>query len=107
MAELLKCDLQSVRSHLLREDFQRFWEYQSPGWARRFLWEWCTRTMRSRVEPMKKVARKLRSHEDPIANWFRARGMVSAGAGERLNNKVKLTTRRSDGFRTFNAVEAA
>jgi transposase len=107
LGELLKYNLQSVRSHLLREDFQRFWDYQSPGWARRFLREWCTRTMRSRIEPMKKVARKLRSHEDLILNWFRARGMVSAGAVEGLNNKVKLTTRRSYGFRTFNAVQIA
>jgi transposase len=107
LAELLKYNLQSVRSYLLREDFQRFWEYQSPGWARRFLREWCTRTMRSRIEPMKKVARKLRSHEDLILNWFRARGMVSAGAVEGLNNKVKLTTRRSYGFRTFDAVKVA
>ncbi len=107
LAELLKYNLQSVRSYLLREDFQRFWEYQSPGWAKRFLREWCTRTMRSRIEPMKKVAQKLRSHEALILNWFRARGMISAGAVEGLNNKVKLTTRRSYGFRTFDAVEAA
>jgi len=107
LAELLKYNLQSVRSYLLREDFQRFWEYQSPGWAKRFLREWCTRTMRSRIEPMKKVAQKPRSHEALILNWFRARGMVSAGAVEGLNNKVKLTTKRSYGFRTFDAVKAA
>ena len=105
LVELLKYNLQSVRSHLLREDFQRFWEYRSPGWAKRFLREWCTRTMRSRIEPMKKVAQRLRSHEDLILNWFRARGTISAGVVEGLNNKVKLTTRRSYGFRTFNAVQ--
>jgi transposase len=107
LVELLRYNLQSVRSYLLREDFQRFWEYQSPAWAKRFLHEWCTRTMRSRIEPMKKVATRLRSHEDLILNWFRARGTVSAGAVEGLNNKVKLTTRRAYGFRTFSAVEVA
>src|SRR3974377_1760017 len=103
LVELLKYNLQSVRSHLLREDFQRFWEYRSPGWAKRFLREWCTRTMRSRIHPMKKGAQRVRSHEDLILNWFRARGTISAGVVEGLNNKVKLTTRRSYGFRTFNA----
>jgi transposase len=107
LVELLKYNLQSVRSYLLREDFQRFWEYRSPGWARRFLREWCTRTMRSRIEPMKKVARKLKSHEVLILNWFRARGTISAGTVEGLNNKVKLTTRRSYGFRTLKAVQVA
>src|SRR5512135_3045143 len=76
LAELVKYNLRSVRSNLLREDFQRFWTYQYPGWARRFLREWCTRTMRSKIEPMKKVARMLRGHEELILNWFKARGTV-------------------------------
>jgi transposase len=107
LAELVKYNLRSVRSYLLREDFQRFWTYQYPGWARRFLHEWCTRTMRSKIEPMKKVARMLRGHETLILNWFKARGTISAGVAERLNNKVKLTTRKAYGFRTFDAVKTA
>ena len=62
--------------------------------------EWCTRTMRSKIEPMKKVARMLRGHEELILNWFTARGTMSAGVAEGLNNKVKLTTRKAYGFRT-------
>ena len=107
LSELLKYNLRSVRSHLLREDFQRFWTYQYPGWAKRFLHEWCTRTMRSKIEPMKKVARRLRSHEGLILNWFKARGTISAGVTEGLNNKLKLTTRKAYGFRTFDAVKTA
>ena len=38
-------------------------------WARRMSWQ---ETARSRIEPMKKVARMLRAHEDLILNWFRA-----------------------------------
>ena len=56
--------------------------------------------MRSRLEPMKKIARRIRTHRPLILNWFRARGQVSAGAVEGLNNKVKLVTRKSYGFRT-------
>ncbi len=37
LSELLKYNLQSVRAHLLREDFQRFWEYVGPVWAGKFL----------------------------------------------------------------------
>jgi transposase len=107
LAELLQYNLQSVRSYLLREDFQQFWEYSTPGWATRFLQQWCTRTMRSKIEPMKKVARSLREHHDLILNWFRAKGTISAGTVEGLNNKAKLTTRKSYGFRTFAAAEIA
>ncbi len=107
LTELLQYNLQSVRSHLLREDFQRFWEYRSPGWAMKFLEEWCARTMRSKIEPMKKVAQSLREHRDLIVNWFRAKGTISAGSVEGLNNKAKLTTRKAYGFRTYEAIEIA
>jgi len=51
-------------------------------------------TLRSQIEPMKKIARSLREHRDLILNWFRARGTVSAGSVEGLNNKAKLTTEK-------------
>ena len=63
--------------------------------------------MRSRLEPMKKIARSIRNHRPLILNWFRARGQVSAGAVEGLNNKVKLVTRKSYGFRTAKVAKLA
>jgi transposase len=107
LSDLLQYNLQSVRSHLMREDFQRFWEYRYPACAAKFLDEWCTRTMRSKIEPMKKVARTLRRHRDLILNWFRADGTISAGIVEGLNNKVKLAMRKAYGFRSEKAIEMA
>jgi transposase len=105
--ELLQYNLKSIRSHLMKEDFQRLWEYHSPYWAGRFLDEWCTRAMRSKIEPMKKVARSLREKRELILNWFRAGGTISAGIVEGFNNKLKLITRKSYGFRTQQAYETA
>src|ERR1017187_1058468 len=107
LSELLRYNLRTVRAYLLREDFQRFWGYTSPAWAGKFLDEWTGRVMRSRLEPLKKVARTLRNHRPLILNWFRARGEVSTGAVEGLNNKVKLVTRKSYGFRTANVAKLA
>jgi transposase len=107
LSELLQYNLQSVRSRLMREDFQQFWEYFYPACAAKFLDQWCTRTMRSKIEPMKKVAKTLRRHRDLILNWFRAEGAISAGIVEGLNNKAKLTMRKAYGFRTVKAVEIA
>jgi len=107
LSELLRYNLQSVRSRLMREDFQQFWEYFYPACAAKFLDEWCTRTMRSKIEPMKKIAKTLRRHRDLILNWFRAEGAVSAGIAEGLNNKAKLTMRKAYGFRTEKAIEIA
>ena len=105
LSDLLRCNLKAVRSYLLKEDFQFFWEYISPHWAGEFLDRWCARAMRSRIGPMKKVARMLRSHRELLLNWFRAKKAISSGVMEGLNNKLKLTTRRSYGFRTFRAAE--
>ena len=54
---------------------------------------------------MKKVARMLQAHRKLLLNWFRARKAISSGVMEGLNNKLKLTTRKSYGFRTFRAAE--
>ena len=107
LRDLLRYNLKAVRSYLLKEDFQFFWEYVSPYWAGVFLDRWCQRAMRSRIAPMKKVARMLRSHRELLLNWFRARGTISSGVIEGFNNKLKLTTRKSYGFRTFHVAEIA
>jgi transposase len=58
LSDILKYNLRTVRAYLLREDFQQLWEYRSIWWAGRFLNEWTSRVMRSRLEPMKKIARR-------------------------------------------------
>ena len=105
--ELLKYNLQTMRAYLHREDFQRFWEYRSPAWAARFLKEWLGRVMRSRIEPLKKVARTLREHEALILNWFRAKGTMSSGVVEGLNYNVKLAMRKAYGFRSQELIKVA
>jgi transposase len=107
LKQLLYWNLKTVRSYLLKEDLQFFWEFSAEDKAKQFLQGWCTRVLRSRIEPMKKVARTLRSHRDLILNWFRAEGRISSGVVEGFNNKAKLTTRKAYGFRTFDAVEIA
>ena len=104
---LLQSKLATGRAWMLKETFQDFWRYRSLKWAGAFLEVWTTRALRSRLEPMKKVARMLRSHEDLLMNWFKAKGEISAGPVEGLNNKIRVVTRRSYGFRTYDAMEIA
>ena len=107
LAELLQYNLKSIRAYLLKEEFQLFWTYKSPYWAGWFLDRWCTKTMRSKIEPMKRVARMLRNHQALLLNWFRAKGQLSSGVVEGFNAKAKLTSRKSFGFRTFHGAEIA
>ena len=57
--------------------------------------------MRSRIEPMKKIARSLRQHRELIIK------LLSSGVVDGLNNKAKVTMRKSYGFRTFRCLELA
>lgn len=107
LSELLQYNLRSIRSYLLKEEFQFFWAYQSPYWAGQFMDKWCTKTMRSKIKPMKKVAKMLRRHRMLLLNWFKAKGQMSSGVVEGFNTKAKLTIRKAYGFRTFRAAEMA
>jgi transposase len=107
LRDLLRYNLKTVRAYLLKEAFQQLWDYNSPAWAGKFLDEWCRQVMRSRIEPMKKIARSLRQHRELILNYFRAQKLLSSGVVEGLNNKAKVTMRKSYGFRTFRCLELA
>lgn len=104
---LVKSKLATARAWTLKETFNHFWKYKCVHWAGGFLDVWTTMAMRSRLEPMKKVARMLRSHEALLLNWFRAKGELSSAAVEGQNNKIRVVTRRSYGFRTYHVMELA
>lgn len=107
LRELLAYNLKSVRAYLLREDFQQFWEYRSAAWAMKFLKEWIRRAMLSKIEPIKKVARSLRKHEDLIINWFITKRQFSCGIVEAINANAKVTIRNARGFRRFETMKYA
>jgi transposase len=101
LSELLTFNLKTVKAHLLREDFQQFWECRYVSQAANFLDDWIRRTKRTSIEPMKKVAKTLQTHRSLILNWFYARDEALAlGAVEGFNTRAKLTTRKAFGFRS-------
>lgn len=97
----------SVRAYLWKEKLQLFWQYNSPYWARRYLWRWCKGAMRSRLVPIKKFVGTIRVHEDLIMNWFKAKKQFSSGAVEGMNRKVNLITRKAFGYRKYDVLKIA
>jgi len=81
--------------------------YTSAGWASRFLRQWTFVAMRSKIDPIKRVARMIRKHKPLILNWFKAKGEISNGAVEGMNGRGRVITKRAYGFRTFRALEVA
>ena len=63
--------------------------------------------MRSRIVPMKKVVKTLRRHQPLIMNWFKAKGQLSSGPVEGLNNKAKVAIRISYGFKEYDVLKMA
>lgn len=107
LRDLLRINLRIARAYLLKEDFDHFWQYGSPVLAGNFLDRWCQRALTSRIEPMQRMARTLTSHRDLLLNYFRAKKEYSSGVVEGLNNKVRVVTRRSYGFRVLKTLEIA
>ena len=107
LKDIMKYNLKSIRAYFLKEQFQQLWRYVSPLWAGKFIDRWSTQVMRSKIEPMKVQAKSIRKHKDLILNYFRAKKAFSSGVVEGLNNKIKLTMRKSYGFREYKSIEMA
>ena len=63
--------------------------------------------MRSRLEPLKAVAKTFRAHRTLILNYFIAQKVFSSGVVEGLNNKAKVGMRRAYGNRSDDVLEIA
>ena len=97
--------LKTARAWALKDAFAHFWTYNHPRYAKVFLDTWITRALRSRLPPLRKFAKTLRAHEPLILNWFIFKKAFSSAAVEGLNNKVRVVTRRSYGFKSFHVLE--
>ena len=73
LRDVLRYSLKTVRAYLLAESLNGLWRYTHAEHARWYLLRWCTRALRSRIEPMKRFARSLRKHAPLVVNYFVAR----------------------------------
>ena len=112
LAERVRCNLHTVRAHLLKEDFQVLWEDVSPYWAGRFR----PSSPRKRgpvVYPHDAFAARPdeegRAHGglppgvDP--ELVPRPGALSNGIVEGFDGKARVTTRKAFGHRTCEALE--
>lgn len=97
--------LRTARAWALKEHAMCLWSYKTRGWARRAWQAWLSWAVRSRLEPIKKVARMIRSHLDGILNAI-VLGTTNATA-ESVNAKVQRVKRMACGFRNRDRFRAA
>jgi transposase len=97
LRELLAANRALATVYILKDDLKHLWEYRYPGAAYRFWREWYDRALRSRLEPLKEFARKLRAYLPGIlahCHWPLHTSLL-----EGINNKIKVLKRMAYGFR--------
>jgi transposase len=107
LKELINLNLNIVKAYILKEQFHKFWEYNSPTWAGKFLDNWCELANEAELEPMTKITKMLQRHKGLILNYFRTKKEFNSGIVEGLNRKVNLTIRKAFGYRSFEVMETA
>ena len=97
--ELLQENLRTARAWTHKENFRGFWEQLSRWAAEGYFKRWYAAAIRSRLDPVKKVARTLKAHLEGLLNYFLF--PVTNAVAEGLNSKIQLLKAQARGFRSF------
>jgi transposase len=96
---LFKANKRLNKAYLLKESFGQLWDYQKPGWARRFFEQWRSALRWQRLEPFERFAQMVAAHWDGIEAYCHEENKVPLGFVEGINNKIRTIQRRAYGFR--------
>jgi len=89
----------TARAWLYREHLRDIIDRKQINVVSAMLNQWCTNVLRSRVEPMKEVARMIRKHFDGIVAWTQTR--QTNGYIEALNGLFQAAKRKARGYTRF------
>lgn len=96
---LNQLNLKTCRAWRIKENFTQFWTYSYKGAAKRFFTAWSNNAMRSQLEPVKKVVKMLRRHEEGLLNYSQHK--ISNACAEGFNSAIQLIKANARGFRNF------
>lgn len=112
LSERRQADLDALTANLSTSRTARAWRYREDlreilgrkqiNVVRGMLWQWCTNVMRSKVEPMKAVARMIRNHFEGIVAWARTR--MTNGFLEAFNGLFQAAKRKARGYRNLTTI---
>lgn len=87
------------RAIALREYFQDLWNYTDSDLARQHFESWFSWARRSRLEPFKDLALRLREHLEGILAYYD--NWTTSAMIEALNGKLQLARKRACGYRSI------
>ena len=94
--ELKKSNARIHRAWVLKDEFERFWEYRSRRVAESFFRGWITAALRSRLEPMRTFARTLQDHAYCILPFIGTR--LTNAVAEGINRVIRIVKNRASGY---------
>lgn len=92
----------TARAWLYREQLRDILDRKQVNVVRSMLLQWCVNVMRSKVEPMKEVAKLIRNHLEGIVSWTRTR--QTNGFLEALNGLFQAAKRKARGYGTLKTI---
>ena len=96
---LYNLNLKTSKAWRLKESFSGFWNYSYIGAAKKYFEDWCKQVNRSKLEPMKKVARMLENRLQGLLNYLKHR--ITNAASEGMNSQVARIIANARGLRSF------
>jgi len=101
---LSSTNLKTARAWRMRLAFQGIYAQPTRGWGELFFDKWIGWAKRSRLEPMKAVARTMEKHREGILAWFESR--ISNGLIEGINSVVQAAKTKAHGYRNSETLKA-
>jgi transposase len=95
--ELRLSGLKVARAWAIKDLAMGLWGYVHRGWAERMWNRWYDWAIRCRLEPIKKVARMIRSHWHGVINAVTSN--ITNAASEGMNSKIQWIKRKACGYR--------
>ena len=112
LAPAARADLDALIAQVTTKRTARAWLYKEPlreilerkqiNVVRAMLRQWATNVMRSKVEPMKEVARMIRRHIEGIVAWTQTR--QTNGFLEAINGLFQAAKRKARGYGNFSTI---
>lgn len=90
-------NLKVSRAWAIKETLRGLWNYVSKSWALKFYKKWNSWAVRSRLKPVRMVAKMIRNHLEGILNYCRV--PITNAVAEGLNSRIAGVKQRACGFR--------
>ena len=97
LQELLKANRALLIVYVLKDDLKYLWSLRDQEEARSFWENWYRRAIHSRVEPLKRFARRLKPYLEGIV--AHCQWPLHTSLLEGINNRIKVIKRMAYGFR--------